>query len=246
MPGPVEARPLSPKLTPLVREVLADELRRLTGRRRRPLRRVPEAVPLEPAVEKVEDEWAAQVLAHAERTMARGPAHTVPARSDPRASAFELLDIGLVPDAVAHVVRARPGIAEKDLVGLVAAELMVSPLPANYQRLLGRLVWSARGRRLIELTDGVWAPGSATDGVIPELEGRTLDGLAALAGELKEHDTTEAAIFHAVMEELVGTDERVPRIVAVVVGVAIGLARRRGDLDYDRWGQASLGINTDG
>ena len=161
------------------------------------------------------------------------------------ADAFEVLDLGLVPDAAAHLVRARPGMPEKELVPLLATELMLGELPANYRRLLSRLVWSARGRRLIDLHDGSWVPGSATTGAIPELTGWSLDSLAELAGSLKEHDTSEDAVFRAVLGELAGPQERAPRIVATCVGVAIALARRRGDLHIDRWGQTSLALDSD-
>jgi len=186
------------------------------------------------------------VIDHAERVMAgEHPIAPTPRSADRPASAFESLDLGLVPDAVAHLVRARPGVPEKDLVPLVAAELLLGDLPANYQRLLGRLVWSARGRRLIDLRDGVWVPGAGSGGVIAELAGWSLDSIAQLAGTLKDHDTSEDAVFRAVLGELVGPDERAPRMVATCAGAGIALARRRGDLDYDRWGQTSLALDSD-
>lgn len=240
---------VSRKLAPLMREVLQDELRRLTGRRRRPSATASAApVPFASLAEapgataEAQHDWAAAVLDHAEQVMA-GQQVRAPI-AGPSATPFEALDLGLLPDAVAHLVRARGGVAEKELVSLVVAELMLGPLPDNYQRLLGKLVWSAKGRRLIELHDGFWVPGSAEDGVIAELEGRSLDGLATFAGELEEHDTSEEGIFQAVLAELVGEGERAPRIVATAVGAGISLARRRGDLDYNRWGQSSLALES--
>jgi hypothetical protein len=246
-----------------MREVLSDEFRRLLGRPRRsrsgvgapvdlppPAAATPSTTPSPPPEER--DPWAVHVIDHAERVMAgevpvgdgAAPRGDRPVAAG--VSAFEALDLGLVPDAVAHLVRSRRGISEKELVPLLAAELLLGELPANYQRLLGRLVWSARGRRLIELRDGVWVPGTAREGVIPELSGWSLDGLARLAGELKDHDTSDEGVFQAVLASLVGPGERAPRIVAIVVGVAISLARRRGDLDFDRWGQTSLALDFDG
>lgn len=246
------------KLAPILREIVAYEVRRLLGRPPRArvtaARVTPPAPPpppdesAAPAATPAEDPWAVSILDQVERVMnGHAPIRQVkPPVTRSTASPFEVLDLGLVPDAVGHIVRSRPGIAEKELVPLVAEELMLGELPANYRRLLGRLVWSARGRRLIELTDGVWAPGPARDGVVPELDRWSLDTLARLAGEMKELDTTEEAVFQAVLGELVGPGERAPRIVAICVGAAIALARRRGDLDFDRWGQASLDLDGDG
>lgn len=243
----------------MLREIVTYEVRRLLGRRPATARTVPKSTVAQvqpPAVSEVaaaaqspvEDPWAAQVLDHAERVMdGQAPALGRDAlTATTAAEPFEALDLGLIPDAVSHIVRSRPGISEKDLVPLVAKELMLGPLPANYKRLLGRLVWSARGRGLIELNDGKWTPGSVRDGVIPELAGWSLDGLARLAGEMKDLDTAEEAVFQAVLAELVGPGERAPRIVAICAGAAIALARRRGDLDFDRWGQASLDLDGDG
>lgn len=234
------------RLAPMLREIVMYEARRLAGRRSRFARvTAPSGVTPSPVRE---DAWAAHVLDHAERVMT-GTAPAAPAAA-PSASTgdspFEALDLGLVPDAVGHIVRSRPGIAERELVPLVAEELMLGELPRNYRRLLGRLVWSARGRRLIALEDGVWTPGPVRDGVVPELAGWSLDRLAQLAGEMKDLDTAEEAVFQAVLAELVGPGERAPRIVAICTGAAIALARRRGDLDFDRWGQASLDLDGDG
>lgn len=213
----------------------------------------PAAEPDAPARVREPDPWAAHVLDHAERVMAGEPVPAAPARpwaprpDDSRAaSAFEALDLGPVPDAVARLVRSRPGIAERDLVPLVATELMLGDLPIDYRRLLGRLVWSARGRRLVDLRGGIWALGPATDGVIPELAGWSLNSLAQLAGEFKDRDTSDEAVFEAVLTELVGPGERAPRIVAICAGAAIALARRRGYLDFDRWGQGSFAFDSDG
>jgi hypothetical protein len=242
----------------MLREIVTYEVRRLLGRRPPSADPMPEpAAPQPPPASAdelaattespAEDPWAAYVLDHAERVL-NGQAPTPvgePSSGAGAASPFEALDLGLVPDAVAHIVRSRPGIPEKDLVPLVAKELMLGDLPPNYRRLLGRLVWSARGRRLIALTDGTWTPGTVRDGVIPELAGWSLDGLAGLAGEMKDLDTTEEAVFQAVLAELAGADERAPRIVAICAGAAIALARRRGDLDNGRWGQTSLDLDGD-
>lgn len=251
---------VSGRLVPMLREIVTYEVRRLLGRRPPSARSSPARVSGRPPPVPIEeppplggspaeDPWASNVLDHVERVMngqvRTGRLEPVPAPST-AGSSFEALDLGLVPDAVGHIVRSRPGIAEKELVPLVAEELMLGELPANHRRLLGRLVWSARGRRLIELTDGAWTPGPVRDGVIPELDGWSLDTLARLAGEMKDLDTSEEAVFQAVLAELVGTDERAPRIVAICTGAAIALARRRGDLDFDRWGQASLDLDGDG
>ncbi|WP_217914013.1 hypothetical protein [Miltoncostaea marina] len=165
---------------------------------------------------------------------------------DASSTGFEFVDLGAVPEVAARLVAARQGIAERRLVDELVGELGLVDVRHNERRLLGRLVWSARGRRMIELRDGAWVPGPAAPAGIPQLAGRTLDDLASQAGELKAFDTSEDALFRAFLAELVGEGERAARIVAIVAGAAIALARRRGDLDYDRGGQARLGIDADG
>lgn len=237
----------------LLREVLGYEIRRLARGRRRaapaspvPARRARSASPVRAERPAPVDEWAVAVLDHAERVMAGGAGRGRTAM--PGVTAFEVLDLGLVPDAVAHLVRARGRVVERELVDLLAAELELGALAPEHHHLLGALVWSAKERRLIAPRDGWWVPGDADAdadaGVIEALEGRCLDGLAVLAGELREHDTSDDAILGAVLDEVVGEGERAPRIVATAVGAGIALARRRGELDHDRWGQAHLELES--
>lgn len=240
------------KLAPLIREALSYELRRLVGGRRTPNRAASEhaarasteivEAPVPPTT--APNSWASQVLDHAERTLTEAPVAAEPAVGG--ASAFEAVDLGLLPDAVAHLVRSRGAVRQRDLAQLVRRELMLGPLPANYERLLNRLIWSAKGRRMIELREEAWVAGPIEEAIVPELEGWSLDALARLARDLRDHDTTEDGVFQAMIGELVGEGERAPRIVAIVVGVALGLARRRGYLAYGRWGQGSLLNEPDG
>ena len=235
------------RLVSLVREIVGDGLRRLTGRRSRPRYLSPAPVaPTPPSQSQPpSDPWAAQVLEYAERAVRNG----VDPREDGdgRGTPFELLDLGLLPDAIAHIVRVAAPVREGELVPRVRAELLLGEIPANYERLLGRFVWSAKGRRLIDLRDGAWVAGTAEPEPIAQLEGRSLDGLARMAGELAfEDEASEDGVFRAVLADLVGDGERAPRIVAIAAGAAIGLARRRGDLPHDRWGQQSLLEGVDG
>lgn len=229
-------------LLPLLGEVVADELRRLAGRQR-PTRypSSPAPAPPDPPSQSPEarDPWAAHVAEYAQSALAGELPR--PALRDGGAPPFEDVDLGLLPDAIAHIVRLNAPVPQDELVHVVGKELLLGNLPANYERLLGRFVWSAKGRGLIDLREGSWVAGRAAAGTIPQLDGQSLDRLASMAGELREEDeASEDGVFRAMLADLAGPGERAPRIVAIAVGAAIGLARRRGDLPRDRWGQLSL------
>ena len=236
-------------LPSLVAELAADELRRLTGRRRRPARRQrgtpprPTAIapppPTRPAPPP--DPWVEHVLDHAEAVMRSAPRDVGhPGDGGRSPGSFEHVDLGRLTAEAAQLVIEERVVPERELVPRLAARLGLGPLPRNHERLLGRVCWSARGRGMIALTDEGWVRGDVPPGPIEELEGLSLDRLATMAGELAEADTSPDGVFHALLADLVGEGERAPRIVASVAGVAINLARRRGELAGDRWGQQSL------
>lgn len=235
---------------PMVGWIVRDGLRRLTGRPRsgRRASTVGAAAPptmtkVEPAPVPVADSWASEVLLHAEAVMAGiGVGRPAPRRSS---TPFEELDLGSLPDAIAEVVRQRGSVPVDDLVDALRGELRLGELPRNHERLLGRMVWSAKGRGAIDLRDDRWIPGTAAPVKIPELEGRSLESLVALAHELRHRDTSEEALFRAMLDELAVSDGRSARIVAISAGAAIATARRRGLLPFDRGGQAHLMTDLD-
>lgn len=153
---------------------------------------------------------------------------------------FEHADLGRLTAEAAQLVIEDGPVPERELVPALAARLGLGALPRNYERLLGRICWSARGRGMIALTEAGWVPGETAPAPIEELDGLSLDRLAAMAGELRDADTSPDGVFHALLADLVGEGERAPRIVASVVGVAINLARCRGELPGDRWGRHEL------
>lgn len=231
-------------LPSLVVELAVDELRRLTGRRRRAVRHgrgVAAAPPLPAERDLPPDPWVEHVLDHAEAVMRSAPAGAGhPGHGGPAPDSFEHVDLGRVTAEAAHLVIEEGPVPEHELVPALAARLGLGPLPRNHERLLGRICWSARGRGMIALTGEGWVPGETAPAPIEELDGLTLDRLATMAGELRDADTSPDGVFHALLADLVGEVERAPRIVASAVGVAINLARRRGELPGDRWGQQSL------
>lgn len=242
-------------LRSLVREIAGYELRRLLGRpARRPAAQPapsappPAATPAPPAAGTasqgvVSERWVQLV---ADRAMTLAMADPAPALAPARGmgsgtSRFDLIDLGEVPARAAWLVRSRAWVSRAELTEMLLAELGLgtAQLTRAQERLLRRLVYSAKGRRMIVEVDDGWRPGPTPPSPIPELSGRTLDDLVAVAGGLGREHTAEE-VFPALLAELADDRDRAPRIVAVVAGTAIALARRRGDLDNPRRGHQAV------
>lgn len=233
-------------LISLAREIAGYEVRRLLGRppRRRlghasttPFPVATGAVPAPPAPSGPSERWVQLVADHA-MTLVSAPETATAA--PPRADRFEALDLGGVTAAAARLVRHVGSVPRDDLVPRLTRVLGLERLRTGEERLLGRLVFSAKGRRMIALEEGAWVPGPVAPGPIAELRGRSLDDLARLAADLADEDDSGGDLFPAVLAELTPADERAPRIVAVVAGAGIALARRRGLVADPRAGHRPL------
>lgn len=166
----------------------------------------------------------------ADHAMARVAAVAGAAAPTRAAARVERVDLGRVPVAAVACVRSRGGMAEGELTLALARELGVERLEPSERRLLEKLIWSARGRRMLVAEEGRLVPGPVAPAPIAELEGRSLDELARLAVVLAPDAEGDEELFEALLERLGEGAARVPRIVAVAAGAGIALARRRGQL----------------
>lgn len=181
--------------------------------------------------------WVQLVADHVMAFAGAPPAAPAPASPADR---FENVDLGGVTAAAAGLIREAGSVPRDDLLPRLARALGLGRLRGGEERLLSRLVFSAKGRRMVELVDGSWRPGPVPPGPIAELEGRTLDDLARRAAELAHEEGPGERLFAAMLAELAGPGERAPRIVAVAVGAGIALARRRGLVADPRAGHQPL------
>lgn len=164
---------------------------------------------------------AAAELAPAEDL--RPPAPAAPA-GNPAAGAFEAVDLGEFPLRAGLIVAANEGIAHDDLVDSVAAALGAPDPPKNYRRLVGSLIWSAAGRKIIADDDGRWVRGTRPPAADRKLHGWSLQRIAQAARETAGEYSSEEEHFVAMCELVNGGPGRVSKPASRAIGIGMRIA----------------------
>jgi hypothetical protein len=157
------------------------------------------------------------------------PPETPPPETPPHS--FELVDLGELPKTIAETVADREPLTDAALLG--ALEDRVGEIPADYHRLVTKLAWSAKGRGFIGRQGDDWVSGQKPPAAVEELRGKTLDGLARRAAELRVSTGSEKTALEELVHE-VYPGEHPPRVLTSVLGTAFRLAERRAGQDV--WG----------
>jgi hypothetical protein len=144
---------------------------------------------------------------------------------------FELIDLGELPKTIAETVADREPLTDAAL--LAALEERVGEIPADYHRLVTKLAWSAKGRGFIGRQGDDWVAGQTPPAAVEALRGKTLDGLARRAAELRVSTGSEKTALEELVHE-VYPGEHPPRVLTSVLGTAFRLAERRAGRDV--WG----------
>jgi hypothetical protein len=148
---------------------------------------------------------------------------------DPEAGAigrdeeFESTPLGLIVQRLCEAVGEAGTVDDNDLAAVLAVRCGF-PVPAKRRRLIGKLAWSARGRRHLEFDEdrGTWRAGKNP----PEFDDRFGDW--SYAG-IVERATSMLAEGPDPFEPLlleIAMRERAPRILASIVGTALNEARK--------------------
>jgi hypothetical protein len=158
------------------------------------------------------------------------PPQEAPPQEEPPHS-FELIDLGELPKTIAETVADREPLTDAAL--LAALEERVGEVPADYHRLVTKLAWSAKGRGFIGRQGDDWVAGQKPPAAVEALRGKTLDGLARRAAELRVSTGSEKTALEELVHE-VYPGEHPPRVLTSVLGTAFRLAERRAGQDV--WG----------